>query len=181
MRWSNVTPDNCHFTIAGADALPAGSDATQFAFSQMSTYSDIQNLFDNIRMVKVLYRWVINRTPDWASTTTNRGYPVRITWRHDFNDGNPITRTQMMQGNMRELYLGVDKPYSRWYTLKPALLLQGYESATSTAYSPKWMQWLDTNDSTAPHYGLKFNWSELYTGVALRLEAKIVVQCKGIS
>ncbi len=39
--------------------------------------------------------------------------------------------------------------------LKPATQDMIYRSATSTAYSPKWGQWIPTNDITVPHYGLK--------------------------
>jgi len=42
-------------------------------------------------------------------------------------------------------------------TLKPALQSEAYKSLTASTYIPKWNQWLTTEDTTVPHYGLKMN------------------------
>lgn len=140
------------------------------------------SLFDNFRLVKVMYRWVITRDTDWASTTANRGFPVRIMWCHDFNDAVPMSSTEMIQrSGVREVYInGDDKPVTRWYTLSPASLTVGFETTLLSAYMPKWRQWIDTVSSSTPHYGIKWWASNLYAGINLRLEAKEVYEFKGV-
>lgn len=183
MRWSNQdATNNCAVQLNGNDALPSDVGVATFTLSQMAGAGELVSLFDNYRIVKVLYRWVVTRNPDQVTTAANKGVYPRLVWRHDFNDSAPISRTQMYQSsNIREVFFGDNYQKTKWYSLSPSTLLQMYESATSTAYQPKWKQWMDTADQTAPHYGLKFVYSELYTGVNLRLEAKIVAELKGVS
>jgi hypothetical protein len=183
MRWSsNDSTNNCHFMLIGNDALPAGDTATTFTLSNVNGSGELVSLFDNYRIVKVLYRWVITRNPDQAVTTTNKGVYPRLVWTHDFNDQIPIARSLMYQrANLKEFYFGDNAQKTRWYSLNPSSLVQMYESSTSTAYQPKWRQWLDTSDNTAPHYGIKMCYSDLYNNINIRLEAKIVIECKGIS
>lgn len=183
LRWSNKdTSQNTHVWIQGNDTLPAGDLATTFALSDVAGAGELVSLFDNFRITKVLYRWVITRTPDYASTTANRGWFTRVNWTHDFNDSTPITRALMYQrSDLKEEYLNADHPASKWYSLNPAALVQLYESTTATSYGPRWRQWMDTSDQAAPHYGIKFTYDNLYTGLNLRLEAKLMIECKGIS
>lgn len=179
MRWSNNdTTNNCHLQLTGNDTLPTGDFTTVFAMSQIAGQSELYNLFDNYRIVKVQYRWVLLRDPNSA---TMKNYP-RIVWTHDFNDSTAIARSLIMQrANMKEAYFNDNYQKTKWYTLNPAMLVIGYESPTQSAYTPKWRQWLDTNDSATPHYGIKASYSELYTGINIRLEAKVFMEFKGIS
>lgn len=184
LRWSsNDSTNNCHFSLIGSDAVPSGENTTTFSLNHINGFGELVSLFDNYRIMKVLYRYVVTRNPsDNTGATANKGIYPRIVWTHDFNDSTPISRNLIYQrSNMREFYFGDNAQRTKWYTLKPAALAQMYESSTTTAYQPKWLQWLDTNDNTAPHYGIKFAYDNLYTGVTVRMEAKIIIECKGIS
>lgn len=184
MRWCNAdATNNCAVQIAGSDTVSTDNRAVFFSLSQMAGVGELVSLFDNYRITKVLYRWVITRNPDQSTTaTTNKGVYPRLVWRHDFNDSAPIDRNQMYQAaNIREVFFGDSYQKTKWYSLSPASLLQMYESSVATAYQPKWKQWMDTADQAAPHYGIKYVYSELFAGVNLRLEAKIVAELKGIS
>lgn len=184
IKWSNRDAANlCHNTNSGSDAVSEATGSASFQLTDLQANSEFTAMFDNYRLVKVLYRWVVTRNTDWANTTANRGYPVRILWCHDFNDSTPPSSSELMQrAGMRELYIqGDDMPASRWYTLNPALLSVGYESGVASAYTPKWRQWIDTASSGTPHYGLKWHVSNLFTGINLRLEAKEIYEFKGIS
>jgi len=182
VRWSSKdATGNCHVTYSGVDLVPDNIAATTFAYSDVTGYGEMQSLFDNYRINKILYRWVLNRTPDWSTTNGNRGWSVRVFWRHDFNDSTPIAQNLLFQGgNLREVYLNTDRLQTKWYTLRPSTLSTMYEGATATAYSPKWRQWMDTNDFTT-HYGIKLGYNNLYAGLQLRLECKYVMEFKGIS
>lgn len=184
VRWSSKEPGstNVHLTLTGNDTLFSGSSTTTFTLFDTNAYTELVSLFDNYRITRVLYRWIVSRNPDQATSAGNKGLYPRLVWTHDFNDQTPITRDQIYQrSNMREAYFTDTYQRTKWYSLRPATLAQMYESSTSTAYSPKWSQWLDTNDSQTPHYGIKYAWDQLFAGINLRLEAKIFIECKGIS
>jgi len=181
LRWSSKdTGNNCHVQYVGNDSNNSSDFSNTFTITDAANSSELSNLFDTYRLTYIKYRWVATRSTDWATTTTLRGYDIRITWCHDFNDSSTISRLALMQrSNLRECYLNQNKMQSKWYSLKPAVLTQMYESTTTSAYAPKWKQWLDTNDP-APHYSIKGTYSELNSGLALRLEAKLYFQFKGV-
>lgn len=183
LRWSSYdTTNNCHLQFTGNDTLPSTDGAAVFAMSHVNGSGELVSLFDNFRILKVLYRWVVTRNPDQATTAANKGLYPRIVWTHDFNDSTSITRTQIYQrANLREAYMGDNMQKTKWYTLNPSILSTMYESVAANAYQPVWRKWLDTNDNATPHYGLKYNIDQLYAGVNVRLEAKILMECKGIS
>lgn len=182
LRWSSQQVSNCHLEVGGNDALPNVDGTTVFQLNNVNGFGELVSLFDNYRITKVLYRWIITRTPDTVTTAANKGLYPRICWCHDFNDTNVVTRNIIYQrANMKEVYMGDNYQKTRWYSLSPAVLGQMYESSLATAYTPKWRQWLDTSDSATPHYGIKYSIDQNYTGMNVRLEAKIFIECKGIS
>lgn len=182
LRWSSLVTDNVHLAVGGNDLVPSTLGTTLFQLYNVNGYAELTSLFDNYRITKVLYRWVITRTPDSVTTTANKGIYPRINWCHDFNDSATITRDALYQrSNMKEVYMSDNYQKTRWYTLNPAVLASMYEVTTNTAYSPKWKQWLDTGDATANHYGIKYCIDQNYYGMVVRLEAKLVIECKGVS
>lgn len=183
LRWSSAdATNNCCLTITGNDAVPSTDGSALFQLNHVNGFNELVNLFDNYRMLKVMYRWVITRDPNSVTTTANKGLYPRIVWTHDFNDGAAITRSQIYQrANLKEAFMGDNYQKTRWYTIKPAVLAQMYESGVATAYSPQWRKWLDTADNATPHYAVKYNIDQNFTGMTVRMEAKILVECKGIS
>lgn len=183
MRWSSYdSVNNCHLTFVGNDTVPNVENSAVFAMSHVNGSGELVSLFDNFRIHKVLYRWVLYRNPDQVTTTANKGIYPRIVWTHDFNDSTPIGRAQIYQrANLREEYFSDNHQRSKWYTLKSAVLAQMYESGVATAYQPQWKKWLDTSDNATPHYGFKYSIDQNYAGMQIRLEAKILMECKGIS
>lgn len=184
IRWSNLdTTNNCHFQIAGNDVLSSGEAVTTFALNNVAGTGELQSLFDNYRIIKVLYRFLILRDPSGDGiTTANRGVYPRLVWAHDFNDTVAVNRNQLMQrAGLREAYFGDNMQKTRWYSLKPAVQSRVYESAVFDSYSPKWRQWIDTSEAACPHYAIKYAWDQNFTGQLIRMEAKLVVECKGIS
>lgn len=55
------------------------------------------------------------------------------------------TKTHMFTNNTPEFSI----------QLKPACQEEIYKSSVTTAYAPKWGQWIPTVDPTVPHYALK--------------------------
>lgn len=183
VRWSTFDAGNqCHIQLGGNDLLPSQDGATLFKLNNVAGSGELVSLFDNYRIVKVLYRWVITRNPDEVITAANKGIYPRIVWAHDFNDSIPITRQQLYQrSGLREVYFSDNMQKTRWYSLRPAVQSRVYETISSDAFTPKWRQWIDTSEDNAPHYAIKFSADQNYSGMAIRLEAKLVIECKGIS
>lgn len=184
-RMSNLnTAYNVHFAVMGSDTVPQQALSTTFNLDALAGATEIKNLFDNYRILKVQYRWVILKDPSTNSQTAaaSQGIFPQVRWCHDFNDSTPITKNQMMQhSGMREWYFSANRQTSPWYTLAPASLTMLYEGVSTTAYKPAWRQFVDTADSAMPHYGIKFVCDYLYVGQLLQMEAKVTVQAKGIS
>lgn len=180
IRWSNRdTTNNCHFNLPGI-ATGVYSLTTTFNLSDLAGSGELKSLFDNYRIIKVIYRWVLRRDPDY--TTVSPGSNVRVMWVHDFNDQIAISSNQMRQNaNCKEVILSDNRYHTKWYTLNPASLVTNYISSVSSAYLPKWKQWTDTTYDTMPHYGIKYNIEQLYTGTNLQFECKYIVECKGVS
>lgn len=183
-RWSSLNATyNTHLVITGSNVSYSSQGSTQFRLSDTSGYTELRNLFDNYCIRKVLYRWVVSRDPSavTGNTSTVGTFP-RLCWVHDFNDSTPINRLQMQQHpRMREVFFTENYQRTKWYTLKPASLTQFFEGTVATASKPTWGAFVDTNDYDMPHYGIKYQYDELYQGVNLYLEAKVVIDCKGIS
>lgn len=182
-RWSTLESTyNVHLAITGS-AAGNNIGSTVFKLSDTSGYGELKNLFDNYCIRKVLYRWVLTRNPDQATTASKAGIYPRLTWVHDFNDSTAITRLQMQQHpRMREVFFNDNYQRTKWYSLRPASLTQLFESGLgAVAYKPTWGAFVDTNDVDMPHYGIKYTYMDLYEGMGLYLEAKIVIDCKGIS
>lgn len=185
IRLSNKdTTKNVHYTITGNNLVPSNYFALTFALDDVNGNGEIKSLFDNYRIVKVLYRFVMERdiTSLGAAGSTGVGNYPRVNWVHDFNDSTAITRQQMMQhAGMREFWFTSDRQHSRWYSLNASSLVQQYESPSATAYKPVWRSWVDTGDSAMPHYGLKIAYDNLYASNNIYIECKYVIECKGIS
>lgn len=181
VRWSNRDTGNyCHFTISGSAGGTSTIMTTTFNLSDVAGSNEFTALFDNYCIKKVLYRWILRRDPAQGSTP---GVPPRVIWVHDFNDQvAPATIAQLRQNaNCREIFMNENTMRSRWYSLNAATLPLSYVSSVTSATGPKWRQWYDTSASTVPHYGLKYAVDGLYTGMTILLEAKYVMEFKGVS
>lgn len=183
IRWSSAdATNNCHITVTGNDTVPSSDGSTLFQLSHVNGSGELVSLFDNFRINKVLYRWVITRDPAQVTTTGNKGLYPRIVWTHDFNDSTPISRALIYQrANLKEVYMSDNYQKTKWYSLSPAILTTMYESGVANAYQPTWRKWIDTSDNLTPHYGIKYSIDQNFTGMTVRLEAKICLECKGVS
>lgn len=181
-RMSNLdTSNNVHLTILGS-AAGNNIGSTVFKMSNVPSSGELIALFDNFCIRKVLYRWVLQRNPDYTSTAGVAGTYPRLTWVHDFNDSTPLGRGALMQyPKMKEYFFGDNNHKTKWYTLKPASLSTLFESGVATAYKPTWGSFVDTQDNDMTHYGIKYAYNQLYEGMILQLEAKLIMDFKGIS
>lgn len=172
--------NNCHFQINGSTAGTAVLSTT-FNLGDTAATTDFTALFDSYRITRVMYRWVMRRDPN--QTTTNPQTFPRIQWVHDFNDQVIGTIGELRQyANLREVFFSENYLKTKWYSLRPATLSLTYESALANRTGPTWRQWLDTRNSGAvPYYGIKYAFDGAFANMVIQLEAKYVMEFKGVS
>lgn len=120
--------------------------------SDLPGYKEFTNLFDQYRFtgvsVKLIPRFnVVNGTP----TGTIPLPPTQIMTALDYDGGWAADMLSILQYQTLKTTRGT-AIHQRFF--KPAMLSMAYETALSTAYVPKWNQFIDTNDEAVPHYGL---------------------------
>ena len=127
---------------------------------QVASYSGIF-VYYKIDKIVVTFRYktggvsaALNPNGTSLASLTNEINPMLI-FKVDHNDVTSQTISEMKDSmKTRKKVLSNDKPEFS-IVLKPALQQEIYKSAVTTAYAPKWGQWLPMADVTAPHYGLK--------------------------
>ena len=136
-----------------------------FSLSQCLQVAHYQALFEYYKINKVVVEFrykgaetpaytTINGTGTQNNEIINEINPV-LYFKVDHNDVTADSLAKLKEsGRTREKQLSNNSP-NFTITLKPAVQAEAYKTAITTAYRPKWGQWLSTNDDTVPHYGLK--------------------------
>lgn len=130
---------------------------TYFYLDQVSGSSDFKNLFDQYRITKIDLDFYPNQQSFTSSTTTSvvTNIPTRIVTAIDYDDSvAPTHLNELREYNTAQVNTMVER-FRR--SFKPAVSMMAYEGVGSTGYSPKWDQWISTNDPGVPHYGLKWS------------------------
>lgn len=161
--------------INGNDTLPNGAGGVNFQLVDIPAATELTNLFDQYKIAGVAYRWCITKDP---MVITSKVYP-RLVLVHDYDDSATPTTNELYQyTNVNEYWFNDTKQCTPWRYIKPARASVEYESATLSSYSPKWSGFIDCNSSTAPHYGLKYAYEGLYTGIQMVLQCKYYLVMK---
>lgn len=160
-RWSAALSDSVIVTTSDV-----GSGSTfkrvelQFRLIDVAGQSEFLALYDQYRIKYVKVR-IYPRTEVTTSTESSvTGVfmpPLRILHAIDYDSATgSVTPDQLRQyGTCKEILYRdtTNKNLTVFFT--PACLAQMYESFGNTGYSPKFWQWLDVNDNSTLHYGLK--------------------------
>lgn len=167
----------------GSDTLSSLSVSQTFALNDLPGHTEFQALFDQYQIKGVQYRFRIQRDPSVNSSTAvaNQGIFPRVYWAHDHDDsGSSFTLADIVQyPRMREISFTANRDCTRWMYLKPAVAAQMF-GTVYTGYSAKWRQWLDCAYPGTPHYGLKFHFANLYSGMQLYLDCKYILKFKSV-
>lgn len=170
----------CHYVMTGVAGGTLTPFATTFQFGDMVGVGEMKSLFDNYKITKVAYRYVLARDADY--TSVNPGSFVRITTCKDYNSQVALTAAQIRQyTNSQEIVFKGNQDKTKWFYMKPAVLQLFYVTSVTSSTGPVWNKWIDTSQDTVPHYALHMAVDNLYTGATLRLEVKISVALNGIS
>lgn len=130
-----------------------------FSLSKMKQQSDYANIFEFYRIDKVVvtFRYkggnagiasVVNGV-NW-----NESNPL-LYFKVDHNDIISDTIDTMKESLKTKTHMFTNSKPEFSISLKPAVQQEMYRSSVTTAYTPKWGQWIPTSDPSVPHYGLK--------------------------
>lgn len=176
-RWANPNI----LSMTGADGTGATSGFTiRFQLSQIAANTEFTGLFDQYKITGVRYRFVLSRSPEWVTTVGNRGLYPFIIWAHDYDGGSGQTDVTALRqyANCKEWQMTENQPRTRWYFIKPSILNTVFQGVTS-AYSPKWNEWIDVSYPDVQHFGIDGTYSNLYLGTTLAVEAIFYVKFRG--
>jgi len=131
-----------------------------FALSNAPGYTELTTLYDQFR-INWVKLWIVCR---FNVTTQNEagalalGMPQMI-YHVDSDDATAPAASDAGMDTIREcrnskgFSFGTNRTCSIF--IRPAVLASAYETAVTTAYSPRYGQWIDCQNSNTPHYGLK--------------------------
>lgn len=182
-------------TVANeATAVGLFRDFTWAQCLQVGSYADIFEYY-RINKVVVEFRYKGAETPAYTSVPatssgTQPAYAQEIVneinpvlyFKVDHNDINADSLNTMKESmRTKEKQLTNNSPNFS-IVLKPAIQAEAYKTALTTAYRPKWGQWLSTSDDTVPHYGLKVyavaGKANANTMGKIEVQTKIYFSCK---
>lgn len=165
---------SCNFGVSGVNAY-----AMTFELNRLTNYTEFTALYDQYKItgVKVYFDYSTDTAP-----VSDPHVAIPKIWAvRDYDDATTPTIDDMTQSTrVKVIRPFPNKTYSMF--LRPAVLNQVYKSVVSTGNVPKWGQWIDCNDSSVPHYGLKL----VAQGVpstnfgAVSLRCKYYVTFKGV-
>jgi len=128
-----------------------------FALSKIMQSSEYKTLFEMYRIDKVVvtFRYKqINNATEANGRAQNEVNPL-LYFKVDHDDIGTQTVAEMKESSKtKEHQFSNDKP-NFTISLKPAIQTEAYKTSLTSAYVPKWGQWLRTVDDGVPHYGLK--------------------------
>lgn len=146
--------------------------------ANLVNFTELTSLYEQYRINLCVWKVWLRIDPS-AQTATNASFP-RLYWcRTDDSTSAPTGLNFIRERqNARVKVLTPNRPVT--IKFRPNVLNASYETAVTTAYSPKWKQWIDTNNSGTVHYG--FGWaidSLVNTNYFLDFEIAVYFSCKG--
>lgn len=169
--------------------------AYNFYMSLLPNWGEFAALFDRYRINKVVLRLIPQITSsvrDYADNAnltgagTNIGRNPRVLSVVDYDDSSVPASANIIREYSKCRVDMVVRQKPIVYKITPALLTEAYEGVASTAYMPKWKQWVDFADVDTPHYGLKI-WVEDCAGITnatnsqiFKVEGTMYFSCKDV-
>lgn len=171
-----------HGTVTTTYGAGATLGALTFNLAALPNYTEFTSLFDEYRILGILVEFhpgVDSWSAEPGVALTNMALPQVRTIIDHTEDGVPSSFNDMYQYANCKMTRGTTI-HKRF--LRPNVLSQAFESTVSTAYSPKYKQWITTDDATTPHYGLKYGIDALPSASLGTLGYRVYVtyyfQCK---
>lgn len=153
--------------------------AASFSLSQIPNVGEFTALFDMYKITFVQLRFHLNIDPS-AQPAATSVYP-KLYYATDYDDSTaPSSLDDLRQhARMKVRVLTPNRPVI--VNIRPAIASTVYQTAVSSTYSPKWRQWVDCQNSSTPHYGLKWGIDNLTnTAYNVQIEGRMWFSCKDV-
>lgn len=131
-------------------------------FDYLPSYTEFTSLYDQYKITTAVFYIQLVNNPDagnilnstTAGNNSSNWYP-KLWYVRDYDDSTSMTLDQIRQYSTAKcVVLRPNKTFR--IATKPAVLMQAYDTAVSTAYIPKHNQWIDAGNYSTPLYGIKF-------------------------
>lgn len=158
------------FLIRVAPEASAQGLFRSFTLDECLQVAHYKAIFEYYRIDKVVvtFRYKGASTPAYTSVPVTSGgaqaaynqeiineiNPV-LYFKVDHNDATADSLNTMKESMRTKEHQFTNTSPSFSVVLKPAILAEAYKTPLSTAYHPKYGQWISMDDSNVPHYGLK--------------------------
>lgn len=161
-----------------------------FSLDEIRQAAQYKDLFEYYRINKVVatFRYKsVGPVANQSMTATATQYVLpneinpQLIFKIDHNDVAAQTIDAMKESARTKVKVLTNNGSEFSIQFKPAILAESYKTAISTAYAPKWGQWLATTDSNVPHYGLKVHClgtDYIENNGAIELTYKVYFSCK---
>lgn len=130
-----------------------------FLVTAIPNYAEFSALYHNIRINSVSWQLIPAFTGNEMTNTYNNAANWALAPIYTYIDHNdstfPSSESEFLQSASLKITRG-NGIHMRSFT--PSILAQNYEGVGATSYTPKYRQWLTTQnagDLGTPHYGLK--------------------------
>lgn len=181
-RWVDVAYRS---TVALSSTVVGFSKS--FALSDLSTFSDFTNLFEEYRICMVAAYIHLQTNPDAEralndnTTLTNANFYPKVWYVSDKDDVNTPTLAEIKE--KQGVKCKVLRPNAMIkFAFKPSVLNQTFGTTITTGYAPKYNQWIDDGNVNVTHYGMKavFDCEGVspQTPFYVRIDYKYYIQCK---
>lgn len=125
--------------------------AMKFNMAQIINASDLTNISDKYKLLKTKVRVYFNSNQN--SIQSSNSLP-QITYMTDQDDAQIPTASQVREKMGAKIKYFNSKNYVEMVCY-PKPVAEVYGSTLTTAYSPGRRFWIDCNNATAEHYGIK--------------------------
>jgi len=161
------------------------NSAIGLVLSDLPSYTDFTNLYDEYRILAIKTRWTPNYTAYSSGASNQALYPPTLCTVLDRNDASPsFSRPMMMQyQTFRERQSSrVNKIYCKTYC-QTEIYKTGVTSAWGAA---RGKQWVNTTNVDVPYYAYKWAlyWPVAGTGSEtvgnLTMDTTVYLQCRNV-
>lgn len=137
--------------------------AYTFSLDQLPNYLELTALYDQY-MLRFIKLYIVARSTNMSYMETINAPKVgtpQLICVVDYDDAGIPASSEAGMNSIREysrsrsFIYGTGKAQTFKIGLKPATLSMAWRTAVSTAYSPKWNQYVDCDNANMQHFGLK--------------------------
>jgi len=143
--------------VVNTEAAASGIFET-FTLTKMKQQAEYCTLFEFYRIDKIVatfrYKGGNAQIAIDNGFVTNEVNPL-LYFKIDHNDSTADSLATLKDSMKTKTHMFSNNKPEFSIQLKPAIQSEMYKSSVTTAYTPKWGQWIPTVDPAVPHYALK--------------------------